>query len=117
MTTLILTAFLFLTPPSATVIKDDVIRSLHDAEQAMRDAGLNADVLHFEHFEADTVADKLEFIETKLSVTPEDENDPPYNFSIWMPNRLLVDNFILISHPGELTGEIVLHAFEILRSM
>ena len=120
MITIALTAFLFLAPPSVNElpifpdsqsIEAELIRSVNDAQ------GLGMEVMHLEQYEArETRTNKLEFVESKIVLTPKDGGEE-IKLSIWMPNKPLADNFILVSRPGIITGNTVMLAHELLQSM
>ena len=87
--TIILTLFLMISPPS--------VREMQDAVQ---------------------LECTVEFIEQRIVLTPEQAgNGHEQHFSIWMPSEALASDFVLVSHPGVLTHESIMFAYELLRSL
>jgi len=98
--------------PDSQSIEAELINSPEDVRDIF-----DKDVFMFEQYEANQT-NKIEFIETKITLYSQGrEKEEEIKFSIWMPNRDLGDDFVLVSKPGILTPESIGLAWELLRSM
>lgn len=90
-----------------TPVENDVIHTLIDVKRALPDV------------EMELIAGKLEFIETKIELTPEiGGNGEKQTFSIWMPSRPLNDDsYVLVSTPGIITRETIMLVRDLLKSL
>lgn len=61
--------------------------------------------------------ERLQITETRIVLTPEDNDGKQIRFSIWLPNKPIAgDDFILVSRPMILTYENITTVFDLLRA-